>query len=145
MASASDYLEGQLIAHIFRTATFTKPTVLAHALLTTLADDDDTGEFSTSTGVEVTNAGSYARVDHPPLDANWAAPDAGDGVTSNVGDIEWATATGNWGTIVGVGITSSATYDVGNLLFHGALTVNKTVTTDDVFRFPEGNLTVTIA
>ena len=51
MAEMSDYLEDELVEHIFRTASFTKPTVLAIALLTTAADDDDTGQFSTSTGV----------------------------------------------------------------------------------------------
>ena len=60
MSSASDYYEGQLIDHTFRTASFTKPRGLAVARFTS-APSDSAG------GTEVTG-GSYARVDVPPLE-----------------------------------------------------------------------------
>jgi hypothetical protein len=60
MSQMSDYLEGQIRAHIFRTATFTKPGALHVSLHT--ADPTDAG-----TGTEV-SGGAYARVARAPLD-----------------------------------------------------------------------------
>ena len=52
MAAMSDYLEVELIKHIFRTGSMTKPTVLAVALCTAATSDSQTG----ATITEVTNA-----------------------------------------------------------------------------------------
>lgn len=133
--NASDYLEGQIIAHIFRTASFTKPTHLYVALFT--AAPNDAGG-----GTEVTG-GSYARVDVPPLDANWAAPSAGNGVTSNVAAINFGTATASWGTLTHFGIFDASTS--GNLLVWGALTSSRTVNNGDAFQIPAGQLTITVS
>ena len=65
MSGLSNYLEDELIKHLFRTGSFTKPTVLGFCCLTTAAVDADTGQFSTGTGVEVTDANAYARIDRP--------------------------------------------------------------------------------
>ena len=43
MASMSDYLESGVINHIFRNDTFSKPSNISVALLSSLADDSDTG------------------------------------------------------------------------------------------------------
>lgn len=133
MASMSDYLEGQIRAHIFRTASFTKPTHLAVALFT--AAPSDSGG-----GTEVTG-GSYARVDVPPLDANWTAASATNGETDNAAVITFPTATADWGTVTHVGIYDATT--AGNLLFWGALTASKVVSSGDTFSFAIGALTVT--
>ena len=135
MASLSDYLEVELRKHIFRTGSFTKPTVLAVALFTG-APSDSGG------GTEVTG-GSYARVDVPPLDANWVGSSSTSGVTSNVNAITFTTATADWGTITHVGIFDATSS--GNLLFHGALTASKTVTNGDTFSFAANALQVTFA
>jgi hypothetical protein len=119
--AASDYLEGQIIAHIFRTATFTKPTGLWIALFTVTPTD-------AGGGTEVTG-GSYARVARAPLDANWAAPVSGNGTTSNVAVVTFPTPTANWGTAVAVGIFDAVT--VGNLLFWGPMTTPKTINNGD--------------
>jgi hypothetical protein len=142
MAAASDYLEGQIRAHIFRTGTFTKPSVLAIALCTAAPTDADTGAL---TAKEVANAGAYARQTLNPLDANWAAASATDGLTDNASAITFPTATAAWGTVTHVAICDSATYGAGNLLFHGALTTSKVVGINDVFSFAIGALDVTIA
>jgi hypothetical protein len=135
MANASDYLEGQIIAHIFRTASFTKPTGLWIALFT--AAPNDAGG-----GTEV-SGGGYARVARAPLDANWAAPSGGNGQTSNVAVIDFGTASANWGTITHFGIFDAST--AGNLLIWGALTASRTVNSGDAFQIPAGQLTVTQA
>jgi hypothetical protein len=135
MASMSDYLEVEVRKHIFRTGSFTKPTVLAVALFT--AAPSDSGG-----GTEV-SGGSYARVDVPPLDANWSGASSTSGLTDNVSAITFPTATADWGTITHVGIFDATSG--GNLLFHGALTASKTVTNGDTFSFAAGALDITFA
>lgn len=135
MANMSDYLEVEIRKHIFRTGSFTKPTVLAVALFT--AAPSDSGG-----GTEVTG-GSYARVDVPPLDANWSGASATSGLTDNVSAITFPTATADWGTITHVGIFDATSG--GNLLFHGALAASKTVTNGDTFSFAAGAFDVTFA
>ena len=117
----SDYLEVEIIKHLFRTGSYTKPTVLAIALFT--AAPSDSGG-----GTEVTG-GSYARVDHPPLDANWTATSGTDGQTDNNSVITFPAPTANWGTVTHFGIFDALT--TGNLLYHGALTASKVINSGD--------------
>lgn len=148
MAEMSDYLEDELIKHLFRTGSFTKPTVMAVALLTdaTVPDDNDTGVFSTSTGTEVSNSGTaYARIDRPPLDANWTATAGGDGQTDNAAAITFATATATFGTVAYTALVDSATYNTGNMLFWSAVGTSKAINTDDTAEFAAGAITVTLA
>lgn len=141
MAAMSDYLEVELIKHIFRTGSFTKPTVLAIALCTAATSDSQTG----ATITEVPNSNSYARQTLNPLDANWAATSGSDGLTSNLAAITFPQATGSWGTITHVAIVDSATHGAGNVLFHGALTTSKAVSNGDTFSFQIGDLEITLA
>jgi hypothetical protein len=136
MANASDYLEVELRKHIFRTGSFTKPTVLGVALFTVTPSDS-------GGGTEV-SGGSYARVDVPPLDANWTAASATDGLTDNAAAITFPTPSANWGTIVAFGIFDATTG--GNLLVWGPITPNKTVNNGDPApSFAIGALDITIA
>ena len=127
MPGMSDYLEGQVRAHIFRTASFTKPSVLAVSLHTA----DPTDVTATAAANEFANSGSYARVALNPLDANWTAASATNGETDNASAITFPTPTGNWGQATYFGIWDSATYGAGNLLFSGALTNAKTINNGD--------------
>jgi hypothetical protein len=141
MSQMSDYLEGELRKHIFRTGSFTKPSVLAIALLTAAPNDASTG----ATITEVANSNGYARQTLNPLDANWSAASSTDGLTDNVSAITFPTATGSWGTITHVAILDSATHGAGNVLFYGTLAVSKTVSSGDVFKFNAGDLDITFA
>lgn len=141
MAEMSDYLEDSLVTHIFRTSSWSKPTVLALALLTTAADDDDTGTFSTSTGVEVPNANAYTRIARNPADANWAA--SVDGMTENVAAITFVQATGSWGTVVALAIVDDATFDSGNMLFHSTVGTSRTIDNGDTAELAATALTIT--
>lgn len=141
MSAMSDYLEGQIRAHIFRTASFTKPTVLAIALCTAAPNDASTG----ATITEVANAGAYARQTLNPLDANWTAPDTTGGLTDNASAITFPVATANWGTITHFVIVDSATHGAGNVLFHGALTASKVVNNGDQIKFNIGDLDITFS
>jgi len=136
MSAASDYLEVEIRKHIFRTGSFTKPTVLAVALYT--AAPGETGG-----GTEV-SGGSYARVQRDPLDANWTAASATDGLTDNAAALTFPAPTANWGVV-----TYQALHDAtsgGNMLIYAALTVSKTVNNGDAApNFPIGALDYIIA
>jgi hypothetical protein len=136
VANASDYLEVELRKHLFRTGSFTKPTELWVALFTVTPSDS-------GGGTEVTG-GSYARVQRDPLDANWTAASATDGVTDNAAAVTFATPSANWGTVVAFGIFDAST--AGNLLVWGPITPNKTINNGDPApAFAAGALDVTIA
>jgi hypothetical protein len=136
MSAMSDYLEGELRKHIFRTGSFTKPTGLWVALFTSAPSD-------AGGGTEV-SGGSYARVSVAPLDANWTAGSSTDGVTSNASAITFAAPTANWGTVTHFGLFDAST--AGNLLVHGALTASRIINNGDAApSFAAGALTVTFA
>lgn len=85
----TDYLVDEIGDHLLRTGTFTKPAALYVGLLVS--------------GTEV-SGGSYARVACAPLDANWDAPTAGDGVYANTESIVFPVPSGSWGSVDQVGI-----------------------------------------
>lgn len=129
----SDYAEAQVLNGFLRTASFSKPAGVYVALFTTPTDD-------AGGGTEV-SAGGYARVQHGPSDATWTVPTVG-GLTQNIGDIQFADPTADWGTI-----THFALHDApsgGNRLYHGALTASVTVNNGDGGpKFADGALQVT--
>jgi hypothetical protein len=136
MSSASNYLEEQIGTHLLRTGSWTKPAALYVALFTTLPAEAGTG------GTEVSGAG-YARVQHDPGDANWAAPTGGNGLYSNVGAVQFGSPTANWGSIAGFGLYDADTggnYLLG-ALFASPVTVNAG---DPAPAFATGQLTITI-
>jgi len=144
MSAMSDYLENQIVDHLFRTATFSKPTTVYVALFT--AAPSDAGG-----GTEV-SGGSYARVQVGPADASWNATQGGTtgassgtgGLTDNAADVTFPTPSANWGTVTHFGIFDASTG--GNLLIHGALTTSKTVNNGDPApKFTAGDLDVTFA
>lgn len=140
MSNMSDYLEGQLLTHIFRTSSYSKPTTIAIALCTSTPSDSSTG----ATIAEVTNANNYSRVTVNPDNANWTAIGVG-GTTDNAAEIAFAQASGSWGTVTSVAILDSATHGAGNLLFYGDLAVAKAITSGDTFKFAIGDLNITLA
>ena len=134
MAAISDYLEVNLIKHIFRTGSYTKPTTLAIALFT--ADPAETGVAGEVSG------GSYARVEVAPADANWAATSGSDGHTSNVGDITFPGPTADWGYVTHLAIFDDA--GAGNMLFHATLSSPMNIKSgDSAPKFGAGELDVT--
>jgi hypothetical protein len=136
MSAMSDYLEVEIRKHIFRTGSFTKPTVLAIGLFT-VAPSDAGG------GTEV-SGGNYARVQRDPLDANWTAPDGTGGVTKNAAAVTFPAPNADWGQVVAFGIFDNTSG--GNLLIHASLTTPKTVNNGDPApSFPIDALVVTFA
>jgi len=145
--NASDYLESKLLNHIFannggseyNTAGGLPADNSIYVSLHTTAGplDDNSG-----TGTEIT-LGSYARSNASNA-LTWTVSQAG-GVTTATNDqaIPFPQATANYdGQVTHIGIYDASTS--GNLLFHGALTVAKTVTTGDTFQINAGALTITL-
>jgi hypothetical protein len=128
MAAMSNYLENALVNATLRNTSYTTPTTVYVGLYTTDPTD-------ANTGTEV-SGGSYARIA-----ATFAAPSNGASVTS--ADVTFPTCTSTWGTVTHFGILDALT--TGNLLYHGALTASKTITTGDVLKMVAGNLSVTLA
>lgn len=125
MSAASNYLENELLDHVFKNLAFTSPTTTYLALFTT--DPTDAGS-----GNEV-SGGSYAR-----QTISWGTTSGGS-LSSNA-DINFADMPAV--TVTHVGIYDAST--AGNLLWHGALSSSKTVNSGDTFSITSGNLTVTL-
>ncbi len=138
MSQMSDYLEVELRKHIFRTGSFTKPTALWISLHT--ADPTDA-----ATGAEVSTTGTaYGRVNLAPLDANWTAASATDGITTNAVAITFGVPTANWGVVTHFGIWDAST--AGNMLTYGQLTSPKTINNGDPApSFAIGAISITFA
>ena len=144
MSQASDYLENQLIDHLFRGATFAKPSTIYFALYT-VAPSDSGG------GTEV-SGGSYARVAITPSNTNFNATQGGTsgassgtgGNTTNAVAITFPAPTASWGTVTHYGVFDASSG--GNLLIWGALNTSKTINNGDAApSFSAGNLSVTVA
>tara|TARA_R110000737_G_scaffold312235_1_gene321525 strand:- start:1081 stop:1488 length:408 start_codon:yes stop_codon:yes gene_type:complete len=132
----SNYLENELINHVFRTATFSKPSAIYVALYTVTPSDAGGGTEC--------SGGGYARVSVPPLNANWDATSGSDGKTANTAAVTFPTPSGSWGSIVAFAILDASSG--GNFLYWGPLTNAKTVNNGDPApKFNIGQLTVTEA
>ncbi|NNU89756.1 hypothetical protein [Anoxybacillus sp. CHMUD] len=128
MSAISNYLENALINAVLRNTPYTSPSAVYLALYT--SDPTDA-----NTGTEVTG-GSYQR-----QQITFSAPS--DGMVSNSNEILFPVATDNWGTVTHIGILDAATG--GNLLFYGAVTTPKTISTNDQLKINVGDISITLA
>lgn len=127
MAAASDYLEAALLDATLRATSYTSPSTVYLALYTSDPGDDNSGTECSGTG--------YARQS--------VAFSRSGATASNSAAVEFPTAGGAWGTITHFGVLDAATS--GNLLYHGALTTSRAITSGDIFRVPSGDLDITCA
>lgn len=126
--SFSNYLETELLDHVFTNSAYTAPSTLYLALFTSNPAED-------GSGTEVTTSGTaYARQTVTfSVSGNTATTDAA---------VEFPTATANYGTVSHVGIYDASS--AGNLIAYAALTTSKAIETGDVFRVPAGDLDITL-
>jgi len=130
MAALSDYAEKLVLDWLMTNGSATRPTGWYVALYT--AAPSDAGG-----GTEVSGNG-YSR-----QAVTFDAATSGAGTTSNTGAVTFTAAGGDWGTITHIGIHDASTG--GNLLWHGSLTVSKTVADGDTIQFATGNIDLTMA
>jgi len=126
--SFSNFLETELLDHVFTNTAYTAPSTLYLALHTANPDED-------GSGTEVSTSGTaYARQTVTfTVSGNTATTDAA---------VEFPTATANFGTVSHVAVWDAST--AGNMLAYAALTTSKTIETGDVLRIPTGDLDITL-
>lgn len=125
--SFSNTFETHVLQYVFTTDSVTRPTAWYVGLFT--ADPTDTGSGAT----EITG-NNYSRVS-----ATFSVSGA---TATTTAAVEFAAATGSWGTISHIGIFDASSS--GNLIAHSALSASKAIGTGDVFRIPTGDLDVTL-
>ena len=128
MSAMSDYLENKILDHVLGTTAYTAPSTVYIGLATASFADDNSGTELTGN--------NYSRVS-----ASFDA--ASSGTTDNSAAIEFAAATGSWGSVSHFGIFDAASS--GNLLIHGAFTSAKTIASGDVLKIATGDLDITAA
>jgi threonine dehydrogenase-like Zn-dependent dehydrogenase len=124
--SFTNFLETEILDHVFAGAAYTAPSTKYLALFTGAPGE-------TGGGTEV-SGGGYAR--------QTVAFTTSGNTTSNNAAVEFPTATANYGTVTHVGVYDASSS--GNLMAYAALSSNKTIETGDVFRVPSGDLDITL-
>lgn len=130
MTAFSNFLENKILDHTLRgvAGAYTAPTTIYVGLFTASPTD-------TNTGTEV-SGGSYARQTITFGSA------ASNGSISNTATVTFPTATGNWGTITHIGLFDNSTG--GNLMYWGAVTTSKSISSGDTFSISIGNLSINL-
>ncbi len=128
MSALSDYAENKVLDVLGANATFTAPSNVYLGLSTGSLGDDNSGTELTGN--------NYSRVS-----VSFGA--AASGTMSNDAAIEFAAATGSWGSVSHWGLYDAASS--GNLLVHGSFTTAKTIGSGDVLKVATGDLDITAA
>lgn len=125
--SATNYLENKLLDHALGTTTFTKPSNVYVGLFTVAPSDS-------ASGTEV-SGGSYSR--------KIATFDSAvNGSTSNNSNIDFLNMPSC--TVVAVGIFTSETSQLNDLIFWSELATSRTLVSGDTVRINSGSLVVTL-
>ena len=135
--AATNFLERRLLHYIFKnnSLSFSSPGDSIYVGLATAVSAAETGSVTEAT---FTN---YAR--QQVTAANWTTigADSTDTQTAtNAATIDFPASGGTDNTITHVIIADASSS--GNILFVGALDVNKTIQSGDIFRINAGNITV---
>jgi len=141
----SNYLESEVVDHLFRAGTFAKPSAIYVGLVRFYESTKIEAFTGTTIGPKELGAAgdiaySYSRVAVTQNDSNWSAATTG-GATSNASDITFNVATGDWGMVSGVFVVDAS--GGGNVLLHGSLTTPRDVRSGDLFKFNAGDLDIT--
>ena len=124
--SFTNFLETEILDHVFAGAAYTAPSTLYLGLFTA-APGEAGGGTELSGSAYVRKAIAFTT--------------SGD-TTSNNAAVEFPTATGSWGTVTHVGVFDALTS--GNLMVYATLSASKAVASGDVFRVPSGDLDITL-
>jgi len=134
----SNYLANKLLDFAFRNQAYSAPATYC-ALTTVVVADGDTG----STITEPSGNG-YAR---KQVNVNGGASPTWDiaaaGIVDNTHNVDFAQATGSWGTIVALAIADALT--LGNLLLYDNAVADQAVGDGDTVRFPAGDLDISMS
>lgn len=137
MSASSNYLEGKVLDHVLRVASYTQPAALFLALFNNTSGNAAANLEAGTLTDEVSASGTaYGR-------KSIAFNAASSGTSTNSGTVTFDTATASWGTVTHVAIMDAQTS--GNVLFWGAVTVPKEIASGDTFQVSAGNLSISLA
>jgi hypothetical protein len=122
--SFTNYLETELLDHVFAGNSYTSPSTVYVGLFTA-APGEAGGGTEVSGGSYLRRTGSFS------VSGNLATTTAA---------IEFPTATAPWGTVTHIGIFDASS--AGNMLAYASLTASKTIDSGDVFRIPAGDIDI---
>ncbi len=131
---ASDYLENKLLDHVLGNTAYTQPAALYMALYTS-----DSG-LETGTPTDEIDAGGYKRINVTTLGGYTAASG---GSSHNEEDMEFPTATADWGTVTHLALMDAVTG--GNVLIWAPLVAAREVIAGDSVRLRADSHTITIS
>lgn len=124
------YCAAAMLDHIFRTSSFSQPTL--YMALSTVSPGDD------NSGLAEPSGNNYAR----EAVATWDA--AASGATANTAAITFNEASGSWGTIADWGLYDASGVGTGNLLIYAAMDADRAVGANDTPRFNAGECDITL-
>ena len=130
MGSFGDYLEDELLDHVFGKGSYASPVI--YVALSTEDPLDD------GSGLAEPSGDGYARAQTSGADWNVSSS----GAIDNINEIRFNEAAGNWGTITHFALMDAASG--GNLLVHGALSQSIPVSSGDTPKFAAGDLDVSL-
>ena len=125
--SFTNFLETEILDHVFAGAAYTAPGTKYLALFTAISDGE---------------AGSVTELSGSAYASQSVAFTTSGHTTSNNAAVEFPTATGSWGTVTHVGVYDASSS--GNLMAYATLSSSKAIATGDVFRVPSGDLDITL-
>ncbi len=145
MGAMSNHTESGILNLLLRgnSNSFAAPAIVALALTRDFPTDTQTGK--TINELPFDQGGGYERKTlGVPANATWneIVQLNGSGLIDNVSNIDFATATADWGGVSGVCICDELKMGSGNVLFYGNLATFRNVTNGDTFRFSAGDLDV---
>lgn len=133
MGSFADYLENKLLDLVFGAVAFSAPATTYIGLSTTTITDAG-GNITEPSG------NAYARVAVTNNATNWPAASAGS--KANGAAINFAQASGSWGTLTDFFVGDAAS--AGNILAYGALSASKAIGNGDTASFAIGDIVITL-
>ena len=133
MGSFADFLENELLDHVFGAAAYTAPATLYIGFSTTTITDAG-GNITEPSG------NNYSRIAVTNNATNF--PAASGGAKSNGVAFTSATASGSWGTLTDVFISDASSG--GNVLAHDVMTTALAVGSGGVVNIAVGELDITL-
>lgn len=130
MAGFSNFLEGELLDHVFSIGTGSAYTQPSLYIALSTADPGEAG-----TGLAEPTGNAYARVAF----SDWSRTD---NTVSNASNVTFPEATGSWGTITHFAVVDAATS--GNVLMSSTVSPSQSVISGNTMLFKTGNLTVSL-
>ena len=131
MGSFADFLEQEVLDHLFGKGVYNPPTI--YVGLSTADPLDDASGNAEPSGF------NYSRVTTAAGDWNAAT---GAGLIDNLNALTFPQASGSWGTVTHFTLWDAAT--VGNMLAHGTLGTPQAIVSGNTPEFAAGDLDVTL-